>query len=365
MAELVVENIVKTFGDVYALKGVSFSVKNGEFVVLLGPSGSGKTTALRCVAGLEKPDRGHIFIDGQRVNEMPPADRDIAFVFQNYALYPHLTVFENLAFPLRAVGTGKAEVNERVQNVARILHIEHLLHRRPHHLSSGEMQRVALGRAIIRRPKLFLMDEPLSNLDALLRAEMRAELKRLQKDLGTTTLFVTHDQLEAMSMGDRIAVLDQGQIQQIGSPDEIYHRPANLFVASFVGSPAMNLVPCRLAEENGQRRLIVEDSNWSLPLPPEVARAAQEGRAPSRLVLGIRAEDLSVSLSASDGAVAAEVYVLEPLGAETIVNVLIGPHVLKVRTRPTFTASIRQTVYMTWNQEGVRVFDAQTEKALG
>ncbi len=359
------ENLVKTFGDVWALRGVSFTVSDGEFVVLLGPSGSGKTTALRCVAGLEKPDQGGIFIDGERVNDKPPADRDIAFVFQNYALYPHLTVSENLAFPLRAVRTPKAEVEEKVRNVARILRIEHLLHRRPDRLSSGEMQRVALGRAIVRRPKLFLMDEPLSNLDALLRVEMRAELKRLQKDLGATTLFVTHDQLEAMSMGDRIAVLDQGEIQQIGTPDEIYHRPSNLFVASFVGSPAMNLVPCRLVEADGKKLLQVTDSPWTVDLPPSIAQPVRQGRVPDRLVLGIRAEDLTVSLSAVDGAVPVEVYVVEPLGAETIVNVKVGPHIVKVRAHPTFYAPIRQTVYLSWNPSGVRVFDAESERAIG
>lgn len=364
MAEVRLVNLTKRFGDLVAVNKVTLTVNDGEFVVLLGPSGCGKTTTLRCIAGLEVPDEGDVFIDGLRVNRLPPADRDIAFVFQNYALYPHLTVYDNIAFPLRAVRTPRDEVDRRVREVVRILHIEHLLHRKPHNLSSGEMQRVALGRAMVRRPKVFLMDEPLSNLDALLRVEMRAELKRLQTDLKATTVFVTHDQVEAMSMGDKIAVMNQGVIQQIGTPDEIYNRPANLFVASFVGSPAMNLVPCRLIEKDGKRWLTINHSAWELDAPEPVQAMAKQGEVNSQLVLGLRAEDMEVLTEPVSGAVPAEIYIVEPLGAETIVNVKVGEHIIKVRARPEFRAPIGANIWLRWNQAKVHVFDAETTKAL-
>ncbi len=364
MAEVHLVNLVKRFGDLVAVNKVSLQISDGEFFVLLGPSGCGKTTTLRCIAGLEVPDEGDVFIDGLRVNRLPPADRDIAFVFQNYALYPHLTVYDNIAFPLRAVRTPRDGVDRQVREVARILHIEPLLHRKPHNLSSGEMQRVALGRAMVRRPKVFLMDEPLSNLDALLRVKMRAELKRLQTDLKATTVFVTHDQVEAMSMGDKIAVMDQGLIQQVGTPDEIYNRPANLFVASFVGSPAMNLVPCTLKETDGQRRLTVHQSAWELDAPEPVQALALQGKVNSKLVLGLRAEDMEVLTEPVSEGVPVEIYVVEPLGAETIVNVKVGGHIVKVRARPEFRAPIGAKVWLRWNQAKVHVFDAETTKAL-
>lgn len=244
MAEVRVENLVKRFEDVVAVNDISLEVKDGEFVVLLGPTGCGKTTTLRCIAGLETPDSGEIYIDGRPVTKLSPAERDIAFVFQTFALYPHMRVYDNIAFPLKAVKLPKEEIDKRVREVAEILRISHLLSRRPGKLSGGEMQRVALGRAMVRRPKVFLMDEPLTSLDAKLRAEMRAELKRLQTDQNATTIYVTHDQLEAMSMGDRIAVMDAGKILQIGTPMDVYNHPENLFVAGFIGTPEMNMIPC-------------------------------------------------------------------------------------------------------------------------
>ncbi len=242
MAEIKLEHITKRFAEVVAVDDVNLEIHDQEFVVFLGPSGCGKTTTLRAIAGLECPDEGDIFIDGTRVNALPPADRDIAFVFQFYALYPHLTVYDNIAFPLKAVKVPKSEIQERVKEVATILQIQAMLDRKPSHLSGGEMQRVALGRAMVRRPKAFLMDEPMSNLDAKLRVDMRAELKRLQRRLGATTIFVTHDQVEAMSMADRIVIMDQGRLQQIGTPQEVYNQPQTIFVAQFMGSPSMNLI---------------------------------------------------------------------------------------------------------------------------
>src|SRR4051812_2697440 len=246
MAHVELRSITKRYDHLTAVNNLSLEVKDREFVVFLGPSGCGKTTTLRSVAGLEHPEEGDILIDGRRVNHLSPADRDIAMVFQFYALYPHMSVYDNMAFPLRAVKMAKSELDQRVRDVAKVLHVEHLLQRRPGNLSGGEMQRVAIGRAMVRRPKVFLMDEPLTNLDAKLRSEMRAELKRLQNDIGATTVYVTHDQLEAMSMGDRIAVMSQGLLQQMGTPGDVYDHPKNLFVAGFIGSPAMNFLPCRM-----------------------------------------------------------------------------------------------------------------------
>jgi multiple sugar transport system ATP-binding protein len=237
MAHVQLNNITKRYENLTAINNLSLEVKDKEFVVFLGPSGCGKTTTLRSIAGLEHPEEGQILIDGKQVNNLSPADRDIAMVFQFYALYPHMTVFDNMAFPMRAVRTPKEEIDRRVRDVAKVLHVEHLLQRRPAKLSGGEMQRVAIGRAMVRRPKVFLMDEPLTNLDAKLRSEMRAELKRLQNDIGATTVYVTHDQLEAMSMGDRIAVMSQGVLQQMGSPGDVYDHPKNLFVAGFSEAP--------------------------------------------------------------------------------------------------------------------------------
>src|ERR1051326_8138801 len=266
MALVQLHNITKRYDSLTAIDNLSLEVKDKEFVVFLGPSGCGKTTTLRSVAGLEHPEEGDILIDGVRVNHLSPADRDIAMVFQFYALYPHLSVYDNLAFPLRAVKMAKSDLDQRVREVAKVLHVEHLLARRPGKLSGGEMQRVAIGRAMVRRPKLFLMDEPLTNLDAKLRAEMRAELKRLQNDIGATTVYVTHDQLEAMSMGDRIAVMSQGVLQQMGTPSDVYDHPKNLFVAGFIGSPAMNFLPCRLRDDRYALEFLRPTNSGELPL---------------------------------------------------------------------------------------------------
>ncbi len=313
MASLTVQNISKSFGQAGVIKNLSFEVRDGEFCVLLGPSGCGKTTLLRIIAGLEEASGGTIVIGDRRVDTLAPRDRDLAFVFQTYALYPHLTVAENLAFTLEVRGAARAEIRRRVDETAKTLGLDGLLARKPRELSGGQRQRVAVGRAIIRHPKLFLFDEPLSNLDAALRGEMRGELARLHKRLGATILYVTHDQAEAMTLADKIIVLDRGAIQQTGAPAEIYHAPANLFVAGFVGSPRMNFAEGAV---NGAGLFIGEDCRFDVSemLPDNVKR----GDTP--LTIGIRPEDLTI---AADGPAAIEgrVEIVEDLGSDKFVHV--------------------------------------------
>lgn len=360
MGSVKVQGLVKRYGEVLAVAGVDMDVKDKEFVVLLGPSGSGKTSTLRCVAGLEGVSGGKVFIDDREVTYLPPADRDIAFVFQSYALYPHLSVYENLAFPLKAVRAPKTDIEERVNQAAETLRITRLLARKPTQLSGGEQQRVALGRAIVRRPKAFLMDEPLTNLDAQLRTIMRAELKRLQTDLGATTLYVTHDQLEAMSMGDQIVVFNEGKIQQTGSPMEVYNTPANLFVASFIGSPPMNFIKGSLSENRSSLQL---EANLSLPLPfsNAILQALEPG---GNYIFGARPEDVHLSDEPTERALRAEVYIVEPLGAENIVNLKLGEQIVKVRTSPTFVPPIGQQLWASFDPDRSHLFDPKSEEAL-
>ena len=323
MATLRLDNVTKRFGNVTALKDVSLEIRDGEFFAVLGPPGAGKTTLLRTIVGLERPESGDVYADDERITDVYPGDRDIAIMFQNLALYPDKTVFGNLAFPLKQRKLPKDEIKERVQKTAAILHVEHLLERKPGKLSGGERQRVALGRALVRDPRAFLFDEPLSALDALLRLEMRAELKRLQRDLGRTLVYVTHDQVEAMSMPDRVAVLREGVVQQVDTPETVYHRPVNRFVATVVGSPPMNFIPCTVGPRNGGLQLKhdlfeVELQTRGLTLGERLA----EGRD---CLLGVRPEDVRVH-AAGDDAFDATVYVSEPLGGETVVDLQVGRH---------------------------------------
>lgn len=319
MSGLALRNIGKSFKNVEVIKEINLEIADGEFIVLVGPSGCGKSTILRMVAGLEEPSRGQIIIGGRDVTRLEPKDRDIAMVFQDYALYPHMTIAENIAFGLKLRKIPKSEIASRVAMAAEILSIKHLLDRYPKQLSGGQRQRVALGRAIVRKPQVFLMDEPLSNLDAKLRVQMRAELVKLQRQLKTTTIYVTHDQVEAMTMGDRIVVLSGGQIQQVGTPDEIYHQPANLFVADFVGSPAMNFIKGALDKTSGPRFCC---DGFNIPLP-----AAAAGIAAQEVILGVRPENISLRQKTGrrwSEELSGRVVLVEDLGAQKVIFLQMG-----------------------------------------
>ncbi|MGI4950600.1 MAG: ABC transporter ATP-binding protein [Janthinobacterium lividum] len=314
MAEVSVRKVVKAYeGGVQAVRGIDLEIADHEFVVLVGPSGCGKSTTLRMIAGLEEISSGEIHIGGELVNDMPPRDRDIAMVFQNYALYPHMTVFDNMAFGLKLRGTPKAEIKARVDEAARILDIVPLLERKPKALSGGQRQRVAMGRAIVRQPKVFLFDEPLSNLDAKLRVQMRTEIKKVHQTVRTTTIYVTHDQVEAMTLADRVVVMNGGVIEQVGPPQELYHHPRTRFVAGFIGSPGMNFLPAELAD--GALRL---QDGQSLPIPAE--RAARYAGHRGHVLFGIRPEHLMEAPRPGTQPFSAAVEVVEPMGMETMVH---------------------------------------------
>lgn len=355
MERVRLESLSKRFGTFEAVRDVTLSILEGEFVVFLGPSGCGKTTTLRMIAGLEKPTAGDVFIAGKRVTHLPPAYRNIAFVFQNYALYPHMTAFENIAFPLEAQKVPRGEIHRRVREVARILGIEHLLELRPTQLSSGDMQKVALGRAMVRRPQVFLMDEPLSGLDAKHREEMRAELKRLHMEIGATTIYVTHDQIEAMSMADRIVVMNEGTVQQVGSPKEVYLSPENLFVAHFIGSPGMNFIPLVFLGEQAGFRLengdVVRNDNME-------AIAMRHGAR--EYILGVRPEFLSIVPS---GEIRGSIVSVEPLGYKNLYAVEIAPgRVIRVEDmrRERFSGNVSLAIH--W--EVACLFDSKTGQRI-
>ncbi len=359
MAEVMLKDISKSFGKTKALQGVSLTVKDGEFLIMLGPTGAGKTTTLRIVSGLEEPDRGEVFIGGKKMNGIPPRDRNCAFVFQNYILYPHLTVYDNLAFPLRSRlhRVEEEEIKRRIQKVASTLKIEHLLKRKPDKLSGGEQQRVALGRAMVRNPQVFLMDEPLSNLDAKLREEMRVELKSIQQNLGATFFYVTHDHVEAMTLADRIVVLNQGHVIQIGTPEEVYRKPKNLFVARFVGNPEINLLTGKISEN----KLFLEEIGTYLSLDklPALTKAQN---VPDRVLAGIRPED--ILLRAADSLFEGEVYLIEDLGTDKIVRVKVQETVLKSRVAAEENYTVGEKVGIAFQLENLVFFDPLTEKAL-
>jgi multiple sugar transport system ATP-binding protein len=361
MATVTFDHMTKTYADgVTGVHDLELLIKDGEFLVLVGPSGCGKTTALRCVAGLEQVTAGSIKIDDRVVNRVPSKDRNIAMVFQSYALYPHMTVYDNLAFGLKLLKTPKQEIRRRVEEAAKILNLDHLLDRKPKALSGGQRQRVALGRAIVREPAAFLMDEPLSNLDAKLRVQTRAEILKLQQELGTTTIYVTHDQVEAMTMGDRIAVMRDGYLQQVGSPPELYTRPVNKFVAGFIGSPAMNFATARA--EDGALKL----GSATLELIGERAKAAEQ-RKGKDLEIGFRPEDLQLAngdAPASAVRLPAKVEVVEYLGNQELLHtdaegtqiVALVPSEKKVQ--------VGDNVEFALPQEKLHLFDPETEESL-
>jgi multiple sugar transport system ATP-binding protein len=354
---IALQNITKRYGAATVVDDLSIDIHDGEFVVLLGPSGCGKTTTLRMIAGLEQPSSGEILIDSQRVNDLPPQKRDVAMVFQSYALYPHMTVAENIAYPLRVRKLAAAEIQTQVKQTAAMLEIESLLNRRPRELSGGERQRVALARAIVRHPKAFLMDEPLSNLDAKLRLQMRGELKRLQQQLGTTTVYVTHDQAEAMTLGHRVAVMNRGRLQQLDAPLEIYNRPANRFVAEFVGSPAMNLIDGHI---DASTRYFIADG-LRLPLDIDTSKIATM----ERITLGLRPENIEVSNARQTGLISATVYITELMGSETFVFLELEKHRMIARAASDFHAEPGTIVWIKPDTAKAHFFDPTTGDRVG
>lgn len=359
LARVRLDNVTKCFGNVVAINKLSFEAEDKGFLVLLGPSGCGKTTALRCIAGLETPDEGEIYIGDTLVNALDPKDRDVAMVFQSYALYPHMTVFNNMAFPLENMKVPKKEINNRVRHVANLLQIEPLLERKPKQLSGGQQQRVALGRSIVREPKVFLMDEPLSNLDAKLRVYMRTELKKLQEELGVTTIYVTHDQVEAMTMGDKIAILKDGVLQQFDPPSKVYSHPSNVFVAGFVGSPPSNFFDCILTGS------VLEGKEFKYTLPDDIAKAA--GTATSEeIILGIRPQDVKVfkALKEKENSFRAKLYTKEPLGDVMILALKLGEYLIKAVVSPDFKVEKTDDLWIKFSVEKIHLFDKKTGATL-
>ena len=354
MAEIRIENLHKAFGDFVAVHDSTLTIHDGEFFVLLGPSGCGKTTTLRMIAGLEIPTSGQILLDGEDVTFLRAAKRDIAFVFQLFALYPHMNVKQNLAFPLKSQGTPRSEIKERLGEVAKLLRIEHLLDQPVSRLAGGDRQRVALGRAIIRRPKAFLMDEPLGTLDAEFRELMCEELRRLHDRIEATTVYVTHDQIEAMAMGDRIAVMDQGEILQAGPPLEVYNRPRSMFVAGFLGSPAMNFLPVKGPIAPGSEEVRVNGSEVSVP-------RLRESLDHEEAILGARPEHIGL---ADDAGFRGKVYGVEYMGARQLLTVDTMAGRLKVRAPNDIKATVGETVGLTFHSESLVVFDGRSHKAL-
>ena len=368
MADIQIIDAQKRFGANHVIRKLNLHIRHGEFVVLLGPSGCGKTTTLRALAGLESIDSGEIRIGERRVDQLPPQERDTAFVFQLYSLYPHLTAFDNIAFPLRAANMPEAQVKKQVAEVARVLRIDHLLGKRPSALAGGDMQRVTIGRALVRRPEAMLMDEPIGALDAKLREEMRAELRRLHVENNSTTVYVTHDQVEAMSMADKIGIMNDGLLQQYDSPTRVYDEPANLFVAQFVGSPIMNVVDCQIEATGGS--LSMRLAGLAEPIPLGLRATAQlAGHNGADLALGIRPEAISVSRSPLPGAVQAAVHLIEPMGAYDIVDIAMGSAhgggaMLRARTASQFVRAQGDAVWLKLDDGRTHFFDKRSGERL-
>ncbi len=361
MSQITLSTIKKRYNDVDAVNGIDLTVEDGEFLVVVGPSGCGKSTLLRMIAGLETVTDGTIEIDGEIVNDRPASARDIAMVFQNYALYPHMSARENIRFGMEAASDDSADaIDQRIVDAADTLDIGDLLDRKPKELSGGERQRVAIGRALVREPSVFLLDEPLSNLDAKLRVQMRAELLQLHRQLDTTTVYVTHDQTEAMTLGDRVAVLKDGQLQQVATPQHLYDFPANRFVASFIGEPAMNLLP--VAVRQRETGYVAEHEVFDLRLP---VTDTLPDLIDQQVLLGIRPEDLAIAdAPSSTDAFAATVRVREPLGESLLLHCDVGPHTLQVKTAPRQQITVDDCIRLTANKERLHLFDPDTGQAL-
>jgi len=365
MARVVLKNVTKKFKDVVAVDDVSIDIKDKEFAVLVGPSGCGKTTTLRTVAGLEEVTSGEIYIEEKLVNDIPPKDRDIAMVFQNYALYPHMDVYNNMAFGLKLRKFPKEQIDQRVQEAAEILGIEKLLKRRPKELSGGQRQRVAVGRAIVRKPKVFLFDEPLSNLDAKLRVAMRAEISKLHHRLGATIIYVTHDQIEAMTMATRIFILNDGKLQQEGHPLDVYQSPSNQFVAGFIGSPAMNFIPATLQKEDSA--YFIDATSFKVKLPRDFHKALS-GYAGKKVTFGVRPEDFHdkkyFPQATADNTIKAKIEVVEPLGDEVLFYLVCGKHSLVAKLDSRTRAQVGDELEVALEMTETHIFDPEDEKTL-
>ncbi len=361
MVAITIDNVWKYYGSVPAVKDLSLTSTDGEFVSVLGPSGCGKSSTMRMLAGLEHISAGTIAFGSQVVNALPPKDRDIAMVFENYALYPHKTVFENMANPLILAKVKRSEIEARVTQAAALLEIEPLLQRRPSELSGGQKQRTAIGRAIVRQPKVFLFDEPIAHLDAKLRARMRGELKHLQRQIGVTTIYVTHDQLEALSMADRIAVMHAGVLQQFDTPSNVYNRPVNAWVATFVGEPSMNLVKARMATQNGAA--VFSHPAFTLPVDAAVQKRLA-GVASPDVFVGVRPADLKVSRNPVPGALKATIFATELLGSDLLLELNVGADRIRVLTEPDFNGDMGDNCWVTVDQSRLHVFDVETGAAL-
>jgi multiple sugar transport system ATP-binding protein len=362
VAHVVLKDLIKNYGSFNAVKSVTLTVNDGEFVALVGPSGCGKTTTLNLVAGLTSVTSGDIVIGDRVVNDLDPKDRDIAMVFQNYALYPQKSVYKNLAFPLQMRKLPKDEIDRKVREAARVLDMTQLLERKPRELSGGQQQRVALGRALVRDPAVFLMDEPLSNLDAKLRVQMRSEIKRFHQDLKATIIYVTHDQLEAVTMADRMAVMNGGYLQQYDTPAQVFANPVNMFVASFVGSPAMSLVPLE-ASTAGGNTVLTSAEGWRLELSPENARKVAKA-ASKKVVLGARHSTIKLHKTAIPGTVPAKAYTVEPTGDVTFVQAFLSGAIVNISVPPAVVVAPDEPIWLEFDQERIHLFDGETEMAL-
>ncbi|RLE08157.1 sugar ABC transporter ATP-binding protein [Candidatus Aerophobetes bacterium] len=357
--KITLEDLCKYFGEVKAVDDLNLEIKDREFVALLGPSGCGKTTTLLMIAGIYKPTSGNILFDGQVVNHLLPKERNIGMVFQSYALYPHMSVFDNITYPLKLKRIHKREMRERAQKVADMMGIGELLDRKPGQLSGGQQQRVAVARALIKEPAILLFDEPLSNLDARLRLRMRGEIKRLQEDLGVTSIYVTHDQVEAMTMASRIAVMNHGVLQAYGTPDQLYNHPDNLFVAGFIGSPPMNFL--KMTFEEKESGFYLSSQGLSVRIPDKKGALAKQNNAPRGIIMGIRPEDVSI---APEGDLKAEIYVVEPLGRESLVTFRFDDEEIRALVPASFEGKIGDVMSLKLEKQKIHLFDPETEASL-
>lgn len=358
MASVSIRDVWKYYGKTVAVKDLNLEAKDGEFLCVLGPSGCGKSSTLRMLAGLEHISAGDISFGDKRVNELPPKDRDIAMVFENYALYPHKTVYDNIANALRLRKNSASTIEQKVKKAAALLEIDNLLDRKPMELSGGQKQRVAIGRAIVREPQLFLFDEPIAHLDAKLRAHMRGELKLMQRELGTTMVYVTHDQLEALSMADRIAVMHDGVLQQFGTPQEIYNHPVNEWVAGFVGEPPMNFIDCKVREADG--RLHVWHPEFSIPVLDKQAEILRDHIAEPEVKLAFRPDEVTISPTPNNGAIRGRILITEPLGGDMLVDAALGDQKILVKTDPDFAGGMGEACYLTFNTRRWHLFAKDT-----